>query len=115
MVMVPNLRAAHTAEKFLCPIGASAVERIGFFVVDTLHFKAAMQLVPVCGLVSVDEGARRDAAADEIERAFFTFENRRQRVAVALADYNHSLALAGLVFVEAAPNSERRRLSPKLP
>src|SRR5260370_6945274 len=31
-----HLRAAHTREKFLCPIGASVVHRIGFLMVDTL-------------------------------------------------------------------------------
>ena len=34
--MDANLRAAHTREKFLCPIGASVVHRIGFLMVDTL-------------------------------------------------------------------------------
>jgi hypothetical protein len=36
VVMDANLRAAHTREKLPCPIGASVVHRIGFFVVDTL-------------------------------------------------------------------------------
>src|ERR1700730_3968550 len=36
VVMDANLRAAHTREKLLCPIGASVVHRIGLFVVDTL-------------------------------------------------------------------------------
>ena len=31
--MDANLRAAHTREKLLCPIGASVVYRIGVFVV----------------------------------------------------------------------------------
>jgi hypothetical protein len=39
VVMDANLRAAHTREKFLCPIGASVVYRIGFLVVDTLNLK----------------------------------------------------------------------------
>jgi hypothetical protein len=34
MTMVPSLGAAHAAEKFLGPIRASAVETIGFFVID---------------------------------------------------------------------------------
>jgi hypothetical protein len=32
VVMDANLRAAHTREKLLCPIGASVVHRMGFFV-----------------------------------------------------------------------------------
>jgi hypothetical protein len=47
MVMMPDLGAAHAAEKFLCPIRASAVEAVGFLMIDALHFKAAVQLVPV--------------------------------------------------------------------
>ncbi len=36
MVVVPNLGAAHAAEKFLCPIGASAVEAVRLLVIDAL-------------------------------------------------------------------------------
>ena len=36
VVMDANLRAAHTREKLLCPLGASVVHRTGFSVVDTL-------------------------------------------------------------------------------
>src|SRR3984893_8592505 len=43
VVMDANLRAAHTREKLLCPIGASVVHRIGFFVVDTFTL-----LCPAC-------------------------------------------------------------------
>jgi hypothetical protein len=45
MVVVADLGAAHTAEKFLCPIRASAIETIRFLVIDTLHFEAAMKLI----------------------------------------------------------------------
>jgi hypothetical protein len=34
MVMVADFRAAHAAEKFLCPICASTIKAIGFLVVD---------------------------------------------------------------------------------
>ena len=46
MVMVADLGAAHTAEKFLGPIRAGAVEAIGFFVIDPLHLKTLVQVVP---------------------------------------------------------------------
>jgi hypothetical protein len=39
VAMDANLRAAHAREKFLCPIGASVVHRIGLLVVDTLNLK----------------------------------------------------------------------------
>ena len=39
VVVDANLRAAHTREKLLRPIGASVVLRIGFLVVDKLNLK----------------------------------------------------------------------------
>ena len=60
--MVPNLGTAHAAEKFLCPIGASAVERIGVLMVDPLHFEAAEKVVPCAGFVRVNRGALGDLA-----------------------------------------------------
>jgi len=65
MVMVTDLRAAHTAEKFLCPIRASAVEAIGFFVIDALHFVLGMQRIPRAAFVRIDNRALGDAGADE--------------------------------------------------
>ena len=56
VAVMANFRAAHPREKFLCPIGASAVQRIGFRVVNALHFITRMQRVPVCRVVSVDDG-----------------------------------------------------------
>jgi hypothetical protein len=46
MVMMALFGAAHAAEKFLCPIRASAVEAIGFFVIDPFHFVRGMQRYP---------------------------------------------------------------------
>jgi hypothetical protein len=43
MMMVTLFRPAHTAEKFLGPIRASAVKAIGFFVIDALHFVLGVQ------------------------------------------------------------------------
>jgi len=45
MVMMADLGAPHTAEKFLCPIRAS--EAVCLFMIDTLHFEAAMKLIPI--------------------------------------------------------------------
>ena len=47
MMVVSDLGTAHPGEKLLYPISAGAVERIGFLVVDPLHFEAAVQRVPV--------------------------------------------------------------------
>jgi hypothetical protein len=42
--MVPDLRATHAREKFLRSVRASAVEPVGFLMVDPLHFEAALQV-----------------------------------------------------------------------
>jgi hypothetical protein len=52
-MMVANLSPAHAAEKFLRPIGAGTVQAVRFFVIDTLHFEPAMQLVPVGRIFSL--------------------------------------------------------------
>jgi hypothetical protein len=42
MMMVPNLRATHAAEKLFGPIGASAVQAVRLLMVNPLHLKAAV-------------------------------------------------------------------------
>ena len=64
MMVVTNLAAPHAGEKFLCPVGASAVKRIRFFVIDALHFEPAVKLVPIGGFVGVDHGALGDSIAN---------------------------------------------------
>jgi len=46
MMIVSGFRAAQAAEIFLRPIRASAVERIGLFVIDPLHLKMDAEIVP---------------------------------------------------------------------
>ena len=46
MVMVADLGAAHTAEKFFRPIRASAVQRIGLLMVDALNLETLVQFIP---------------------------------------------------------------------
>ena len=46
MVVMPGLCAAQAAEIFLCPIRASTVEAVGFFMIDALHFEMGAEIVP---------------------------------------------------------------------
>jgi hypothetical protein len=46
MMMMALFGATHPAEKFLRPIRASAIEAIGFFVINALHFVLGMQRIP---------------------------------------------------------------------
>jgi hypothetical protein len=96
-----DLGPAHAAKKFLCPIGACAVQAVGLFVVDALHFEAGVKIVPGRRLVGVHDPSLGEARADEIERLPFRAEHGRERIAVALADDDHGLALARLVGGEA--------------
>ena len=57
VVMDANLRAAHTREKLLCPIGASVVFRIGFLVVDTVNLKPFLWLSRISLIQSIYEAA----------------------------------------------------------
>ncbi len=41
-----DLGAAQAAEIFLCPIGAGAVERIGFLMVDALTSNVRVEAIP---------------------------------------------------------------------
>ena len=55
--------------------------------------------------VGVQHGALGDAALDPRQRLAFRLEHARQRLAAALADHDHDLALAGLVSAQAAVNA----------
>ena len=106
MVMVADLGAAQAAEIFLRPIRAGAVERIGFLMVDALHFESArrrpshevassaLTIVPLAMRALIQELRRRLGA-----------EHGRDRLAVALAHDDDDLALAVLVVGEAAINA----------
>lgn len=63
--MVAGLGAAHAAEKFFCPIRASAVEAISFLVIDALHFVGGVQRIPRATFVRIDDRSLGDARADE--------------------------------------------------
>jgi hypothetical protein len=65
MVVVADFSPAHTAEKFLCPIRASAVEAVCLLVIDPLHFETAVEVVPGAGLVGMNDGSLGDPRLDE--------------------------------------------------
>jgi hypothetical protein len=44
--MMAYFGTTHTAEKFLCRIGASAVERVSLLVIDPLHREAEIECIP---------------------------------------------------------------------
>lgn len=93
-----DLGAAHTAEKFLCPIGASAIGAVRLLVMDRADLETVRQASPRPGFVNVDRGPLGDAALDEIQSVGLAAEHGRQRIAVPLADHDDDLPLAALIF-----------------
>ena len=65
MMVMAGFGPAHTAEKFLCPIRASAVKAICFFVIDALHFICGVQRIPRASFVRIDNRSLGDARANE--------------------------------------------------
>ena len=97
MVVVPGFGATEAAEILLSEVRASAVEAVGFAVIDPLHLESRMQGIPARRFVGVNDRALGDAGLDEAERCAFRTEHGRHGMAVALADDDDGLALAGLV------------------
>lgn len=95
--MVALFSTAHPAEKFLCPIRASPIHRIGFLVVDALHFVLGVQGVPRIAFVRIDDRSLGDTRAYEGKSLSLGAENGRKGVAIALTDDDNGLALAVLV------------------
>ena len=102
VVMVANLRAAQPGEIAFRHVGASAVEAVGFLVVDPGNLIILMQIVPRSGFIGLELRAMGDAGLDEGRSVAFSLEDGRNRIAVALADDNDALALAVLVDRKAA-------------
>src|SRR4051794_13115828 len=94
--------AAHAAEKLFRPIRAGAVEAVRLLMVNALHFEAAVQRVPRAAFVGMHDRAGLDASLNEADGLTFRGEHGGDRVATALADDNHGLALAVLIAVAAA-------------
>ena len=98
MMMVADLSATHAAEKALRVVAVEAVaEAICLLMVDPVHREAAVQSVPRAAFVGINLGATGDPGADEVQGSDFGGEYAGKRLAVALANHDHDLALAGLV------------------
>src|SRR3569832_2250412 len=102
MMMVTNLCAAQTAEKFLRHVRAGTIGAVRLSVIDALHFKAGVQTVPARGFIGVHNRSRLDAGLNPVERRAFRAEDSRDGIAVTLTNDNRGLALAVLVGSKAA-------------
>jgi len=64
MVMRADFGAAKAAEILLYHVRAGAIRRIGFSVVDPLHFEPTMKIVPGVGLVGIHDRSLGNARLD---------------------------------------------------
>ena len=63
-------------------------------MIDALHFKAAMQIIPRRRFIGVQDRSLRDARLDPTDRRAFRSEHAGKRFAAMLADDHDNLALA---------------------
>lgn len=85
-MVVPGFGPAEAAEILLSQVRASAVEAVGFTVIDPLHLECGMQGIPARRFVGMDDRALGDAGLDEAEGRALRTEHGRHGMAVALAD-----------------------------
>ncbi len=102
MVVVPGFGPAEAAEILLSEVRASAVEAVGFGMIDPLHLESRMKGIPARRFVGMDDGALGDAGLDEAEGRAFRTEHGRNGMAVALANDDDGLPLARLIGGEAS-------------
>lgn len=101
VVVMADLGAAKAAEIALSIVRASAVFAISLLMIDALHFEAGVEAIPRGCFVGMDDRALGDARLDECESLALGLEHGRDRTALALADDDNALALAGLVHSKA--------------
>jgi hypothetical protein len=97
MVMVPDFRTAKAAKIFFRHVRASAILAIGFPMVDPLHLKLGMQVIPSPSFISVDYGALGNARLDPRLCRAFRAKYSGDAITVPLAHNHHDLTLARLV------------------
>src|SRR5438477_6875079 len=102
MMMVADLGAAHAAEKRFGVVAMDATaEAVCLLMVDPVQREPRMKFVPCARFVGIDLSTLGDASADKVERRDLGSEHAGERLAVALADHHHDLALARLVLPQA--------------
>jgi hypothetical protein len=98
VVMDSYLGPAHPAEETFGLVGAGAVPRVGFLVVDPGHDVAVMQFVKGSSLIGMDQTAAFDLAPHEGRSRRLAGDDGHRCPAGALAYHDNSLTLAGPVL-----------------
>ena len=69
MVMLTNLRASQPGDIAFRLVRAGTILAVGFAMIDPLHFKARMEIVPSSSLVGMDNAASGDATTNDRDGA----------------------------------------------
>jgi len=98
MVMLTNLRASQPGDIAFGLVRAGAIFAVGFPMIDPLHFKARMKIVPSSRLVGMDNAASGDATTNDRDGLGLMFHDCRHGRAAPLAHHHDATALAALVL-----------------
>ena len=78
MVMLTNLRASQPGDIAFGLVRAGAIFALGFPMIDPLHFKDRMKIVPSSRLVGMDNAASGDATTNDRDGLGLMFHDCRQ-------------------------------------
>jgi hypothetical protein len=98
MVMLTNLRASQPGDIAFRLVRAGAILAIGFPMIDPLHFKARMKIVPGSRFVGMDNAASGDATTNDWDSLGLMLHHCRHGRAAPLAHHHDATALAALVL-----------------
>ena len=98
MMMNADLGAAQSTKVFLGLVGAGAVERVSFLVIDSFHFKALVKSIPCGGFVSMQNRSFGNAGANEGRGLAFRAKHSWHRIAATFANDDDQLPFATLVL-----------------
>ena len=107
MVMLTNLRASQPQDIAFCLVRAGAIFAVGFPMIDPLHFKGRMKIVPSSRLVGMDNAASGDATTNDRDDLGLMFHDCRLRSAAPLAHHHAAAPLAALVLASTPIDADR--------
>jgi len=105
MVVLANFGASQPRDIALRLVCAGAVLAVGFAMIDPLHFKARMEIVPSSRLVGVAGAASGDATTNDRDGLGLMFHHCRHGRAAPLTHHHDATALAAFVLASRARSS----------
>ena len=96
--MPTSLRAPQPGDIALRLVRAGAILAVGIPIIDALHFKARMKIVPGSRFVGMDNAAFGDATTNDWDGLGLMFHDGRHGRTAPLARHHDATALAALVL-----------------